>query len=218
MHGAGDTVSTTASFVADYLNAVIPKRVYGLEYNAQGHNYSYSSLIGYCEDSASEYGGITNRTLLIGDSLGGYLSAQLAAKYKCYCILGVPVTNAGNIDGLFTKTYSPWRWYYQPSNYVTLNATQLATHNAHYEEPRTATTGYDPKTHVTVIYSRTDTMLDYNEIVSYWQGNCSGLYNIQAAGHGNWTTTWESYSSYVMSAYNRYLTDMFETWWEEQNA
>ena len=156
------------------LKSVTQMDVVGIEYNTSSNTYTYDTLLSKCEAGLTN--GATSKTLFIGESMGGYLAAQLAAKYGAYAHLTCPVVNVYK-DVYVKVMHSSPSWSFAGGT-VSMNEAQAKLFDTKQHNPLKL-----PATHIAVTVATNDTLLGYTDAVNYYQGHCSTLYVSDIIGH-----------------------------------
>lgn len=159
------------------LNAIIPQPVIGIEYNSSSVTYTYDNLISACENGLT--GGAGEHTLFIGESMGAYLAAQLAAKYGAWAHLTVPVVNV--YDDVFVKVMKNKSTWSFGGGTVSMTAAQAQEFGAKQRDLRSVL-GED---RIAVAVASNDTLLGPSAATAYYSGKCTTFFVSNIIGHGS---------------------------------
>lgn len=177
IHGMGDTISTSDTIQkVGALQDLLDMNVISLEYNTENGIYRYADIMSLV---GSQISTATTKTLFIGESMGGYIAAQLACAYNAKALLCCPVSNVYNdtyVDAIWKKNWP--RWYYYGSYYVTTTEEYLQAFNSFVAyDPRVVL----PSKNLAVIYSTSDTLI--TSVYDYYNGHAGFIYNCPGMGH-----------------------------------
>ena len=159
------------------LKSIIPQDVIGLEYNSANVTYTYDNLISACERGLTD--GASANTLFIGESMGAYLAAQLAAKYKAWAHLTVPVVNV--YDDVFVKVMKNKTSWSFGGGTVAMTEAQAREFGAKQQDPRTVLGA----NRIAVAVASNDTLLGSADATSYYSGKCTTFFVSRIIGHGS---------------------------------